>query len=321
MSLSSFSEILPIYRKFEVFAEEDRVKATLAVEGDLENIKVDGMYKWNDCFWSELPSSSLPKTEKNAQTINEILIKSWETQGSIAPSDETGEKLPLITNQCQLVNGLLMYYFKSLNIADNMKRVVGLKRGEVHSFLIVGDHIIDNTFCESVVKAIQVNPLLAQILDSKCYDVDPADPENNADPKSSGIGLKNERLVFGKEEKMEQMEVWISARFWFSNLTVFDTHMRKFIKEKYGVAIDSLANKWVKLCWNCYAATEELKKCSKCLIARYCGKSCQVQDWKVHKILHKYFGLLGMMGTPSALPQQYILNCFRKVLTNNQQID
>ena len=300
MSISSFSQILPIYWKFEDFAKEDRVKATLAIEGDLESCwQVVGKYKWNDCFLSKLPSSSLPKTEKNAQMINEILIKSWETQGSIAPSTTNGEKLPLITNQCQLVNGLLIYYFKSLNIADNMKRVVGLKRGEVHSFLIVGDHIIDNTFCESVVKAIQVNPLLAQILDSKCYDVDPADPENNADPKSSGIGLKNERLVFGKEEKMEQMEVWISARFWFSNLTVFDTHMRKFIKEKYGVAIDSLANKWVKLCWNCYAATEELKKCSQCKIARYCGKNCQVQDWKVHKILHKNYVLFGMMGTPS----------------------
>ena len=313
MSISSFSQVLPIYWKFEDLAEEDRVKATLAIEGDLESCwQVVGKYKWNDCFLSKFPSSSLPKTEKNAQMINEILIKSWETQGSIAPSTPNGEKLPLLTNQCQIVNGLLLYYFKSLNIADNMKRVVGLKRGgsthnsggcEVHSFLIVGDHIIDNTFCESVVKAIQLNPLHkfwnAYALNLQCYDVDPADPEYNADPKSSSIGLKNERLVFGKDEKMEQINVWFSARFWFCNGTVFDIHMRKFIKEKYGVAIDSLANKWVKLCWNCYAATEELKKCSQCKIARYCGKNCQVQDWKVHKILHKNFVLCGMMGTPS----------------------
>ena len=89
---------------------------------------------------------------------------------------------------------------------------------------------------ETVVKAIQLNPLHkfwnAYALNLQCHDVDPADPKYNADPKSSSIGLKNERLVFGKDEKMEQINVWFSARFWFCNGTVFDIHMRKFIKEK-----------------------------------------------------------------------------------------
>ena len=65
-----------------------------------------------------------------------------------------------------------------------------------------------------------------------------------------------------------------------------DTKMRKFIKEKYGVEIESLAKKWSKLCWNCFAAAENLKKCSKCRIARYCGKDCQAQDWKKVHMIH-----------------------------------
>ena len=81
--------------------------------------------------------------------------------------------------------------------------------------------------------------------------------------------------------------MWFLAPISVNPIAIFDVHMRKFIKEKYGVEIKSLANKWIKLCWNCFAATEELWMCSKCKTARYCGKSCQAQDWKVHKILHK----------------------------------
>ena len=52
---------------------------------------------------------------------------------------------------------------------------------------------------------------------------------------------------------------------------IYDTEMRKFIKEKYGVEIQDLANKWIYLCWKCFAAVENLKKNSKCRAARYCG--------------------------------------------------
>ena len=47
--------------------------------------------------------------------------------------------------------------------------------------------------------------------------------------------------------------------------------------------------KWSKLCWNCFKPFEDLKKCAKCKIAVYCGKKCQAQDWKTHKIRHDLF--------------------------------
>ena len=70
----------------------------------------------------------------------------------------------------------------------------------------------------------------------------------------------------------------------------YDLEMRKFIKENYGVEIENPVKKWGKLCWNCYAAVADLKKCpkcAKCRIARYCGKDCQDQDWKFHEIIHQ----------------------------------
>ena len=72
---------------------------------------------------------------------------------------------------------------------------------------------------------------------------------------------------------------------------IYDFHMRKYIKEKYGVEIQNFVQKWSSLCWYCYSRGNEssLKKCMACKIATYCGKQCQEQDWKVHKIIHKEY--------------------------------
>ena len=269
--------------------KEDRLKARLAIEEDLEDILsgVVGKYKWNDSLYSKIPTSLLPESEKNAQMINEILIKSWEIQGSKWPNSRT---VLVPNNTGQLIHGLLMHYFKSLNIADNVRRVTGVLDGTyeqhrktiAHSFLKVGDHIIENAFDEEKIIVLKESPELSFkiISNAKYYDVDPANPEYAVKP--SELGLENERLVCDRDEKVEQLFLWC-----FSDCTFYDVLMRKFIKEKYGVEIENLADKWIKLCWNCFSAAEELKKCSKCRIARYCGKNCQAQDWKIHKVLHE----------------------------------
>ena len=275
--------------KFDAISKEDRIEAVLAIEEDMGNVRVNCKYKWNSCLFSKLPTSLLPKTEVNAEMINEILVKSWETQGSVLQSKPDRV---LATNLCFDINGLLMHYFKCLNVAENMKRVVGLSGWideckVVHSFLKVGELIIDNTFCEEITISMQESPDYFGIASSfEYYDVDPADPEYTVNPESSQVGLKNERLVNGKDEKLEQY-LMVNTGYNYVNKLLYDKLMRKFIKEKYGVEIESLANKWIKLCWNCFAATEELRKCPKCKVARYCGEDCQKQDWKIHKILHR----------------------------------
>merc|ERR1712062_441790 len=274
-------------------AKEDPIKALLAVEKELGFRFVVRNYKWDDYLYSKLPTSNVPKNVKNSEIINAILAESWETQGSncLRYSSE-----PLASNKCYQVNGLLMYYFKSMKIADNMERIVGsLSRSHafVHSFLKLGDHVIDNTFVlghmEHWANKKESFELFNYMKPTKYNFGDPADPKYGVVPQSSEIGLKNVRLLYGQDEKVEQIFVQMAATL-YQGLTLYDIQMRKFIKEKYGVEVESLAKKWSNLCWNCHVPNQDVKKnkCSKCGIARYCGKECQVQDWKVHKIVHAH---------------------------------
>ena len=183
-----------IQKKWAPIAKEDPIEALLAVEEDLGLLSVVRNYKWDDYLYSKLPTSNLPKNVKNAEMINAILVKSWETQGSDCPSNPRSE--PLASNDCIGVNGLLMYYFKSLNIADNMSRIVGsLSRTHtfVHSFLKFGDHVIDNTFVLGHMKNWINKKESLMVFDhmkktSKYNIGDPADPKYGVIPQSSEIG-------------------------------------------------------------------------------------------------------------------------------------
>ncbi|KAG8174844.1 hypothetical protein JTE90_007770 [Oedothorax gibbosus] len=41
---------------------------------------------------------------------------------------------------------------------------------------------------------------------------------------------------------------------------------------------------WDKICAGCCAKSTGLKKCSGCSVMKYCGKSCQKNDWPDHKL-------------------------------------
>ena len=89
-----------------------------------------------------------------------------------------------------------MYYFKSMNIADNMERIVGLLSQNdvfppyVHSFLALNDnhHVIDNTFVLGREELCNNEFDFNYFLTSKYIDTDPADPEYVVDPLSSDVG-------------------------------------------------------------------------------------------------------------------------------------
>ena len=119
-------------------AKEDGIEDLIALQEGLETFSVVPSYKWDDFLYSKLPTSLLPKTVKNAEVINAILIKSWEIQGS---------HWPALALNCLVVHAYLMYYFKSINIADKMEQTSFDYLGaNDHSFLKIGDHIIDKTY-------------------------------------------------------------------------------------------------------------------------------------------------------------------------------
>ena len=47
-------------------------------------------------------------------------------------------------------------------------------------------------------------------------------------------------------------------------------------------APDAMAN--TEKCAGCGKKKEEMKKCGRCLEAKYCTKDCQVADWRMHKV-------------------------------------
>ena len=343
-----------IKQKMAPNATGDYLEAFLAIEEDLGTLNVVRKYKWDDYLFSKLPSSLFVKIEKRdegvsrshyvsmkkkAEIINEILIKSWETQGSLCPGfasvvkelrgNRGNKKLEeviyppkvLVTSRPHEINTLLMYYLKNLDIGVNMKRVVGSIHSThrfVYSFLVLNvgdllatewshllaDHSIDNTFSEGEMKLYTHEPkkMFEINLKSKYIDGDPANPEYKGTTGAFTGSLKDERLVYGPDEKAEQIFVYHSVKELIDyvpdmmisskGLALYDIKMRQFIKEKHGVEIENLAKKWSKLCWSCFAPSQDLKKCSKCRISRYCGKKCQVQDWKVHKIVHQTENLI-----------------------------
>ena len=71
-----------IQKKWAPIAKEDPIEALLVVEKDLELLPLVRKYKWDDYWYSKLPTSQVPKNAKNAEIINAILAESMETQGS-----------------------------------------------------------------------------------------------------------------------------------------------------------------------------------------------------------------------------------------------
>ena len=228
-----------------------------------------------------------------SEIINDILIKSWETQASSCRDISNEEDMVLMSGQIKDIHGMLMYYFKCLNVADDIKQVIGVNEAEEYfgifaqmssSFLkSVHGHVIDNTFSNE--SKSRKNMHLINYIDE-----DPVHPRFASNPRFiSGVGAKRERLLFTPDEEMEKHTAFYTHLYQPFNVATYDVKMRKYIKEKYGVDIESLVKKWSKLCWNCFKPFEDLKKCAKCKLAVYCGKKCQIEDWKIHKICHDLF--------------------------------
>ena len=70
---------------------------------------------------------------------------------------------------------------------------------------------------------------------------------------------------------------------------MYDILMREFVANNHNSKPVDLEEKWAKMCWSCHleSDSEVLKSCTECKIAKYCGKDCQRNDWKIHKLLHK----------------------------------
>ena len=163
---------------------------------------------------------------------------------------------------------------------------------ESHSFLIIDeDHKIDVAFYEIEMNDSPIKTIMERKKELQ-LDVDRGLTKMAIDVgmdsvKIEDIGREKLRLVCGPDEKMEQKLAYETTCAFRPRLVVYDLMMRNYIKNKYGVEIPSLAEKWHRLCWHCFnPGDDDLKCCSICKIAQYCSKNCQKLDWKIHKELH-----------------------------------
>ena len=66
---------------------------------------------------------------------------------------------------------------------------------------------------------------------------------------------------------------------------VYDNLMREFI---YAIRVPDVVQEMNNKCWQCEKRVPDLKRCSKCKIARYCSVECQETEWHyMHKQSHK----------------------------------
>ena len=182
-------------------SKEDPIEALIAFQKHTEMLSlvrsINTSYKWDDYLFSKLATSLLPKTVKNAEVINAILIKSWENQGSPSPKLPGSVAAPVMSRVCREIHVFLMYYFKNMNIADNIERIIGsvdvlpgFRPPIVHSFLKIDDHIIDNTFNVDQIEYWNNTPIKTFEWHSawKYNDGDPSDPKYGVRPQSSVFG-------------------------------------------------------------------------------------------------------------------------------------
>ena len=252
--------------------------------------------------------------------INMILAKSMEIQSSRVPGSEDFDSF-IISNSCLAIAGLLKYYIESLNLADNLKVVFGVLlwdanardgpddyEGTPHVWLDIKDCPIDNTYVAL--------PEESELHLEYFYNAKKANYYVKTDPLTTKLNLyvgsketidttRHNLKVFrtyvtDDDTKGDMVEKYLVFALECIGLNpsvkMYDLLMRKYLKGEFGVEVQDLVVKWAKKCWFCPSIqdvaaaapkVEDLKTCTECKMAKYCGKECQKADWKAHKLLHK----------------------------------
>lgn len=61
--------------------------------------------------------------------------------------------------------------------------------------------------------------------------------------------------------------------------------MTKYLREEFSLEVPNLVEKWDNQCWTCGEKSVNLKQCSKCEHAKYCGRACQIAGRKFDKLM------------------------------------
>ena len=189
-----------------------------------------------------------------------------------------------LTNACAFACIILQRCFKAARIET--KIIYGSTPCSnftiPHVWLTIDGHIVDNTFIEHISEED-----LLLVKSQYCYiDKEPTEYSNEY-----FLGDESTRRL-GNEDHNIKLFKWILTNpdkaFAISHnkpqIQDYYKMITLFMKTKYQADVLDFA-KCDSNCWGCNKDRVELKKCSRCKIAKYCSKQCQKTDWKdIHKL-------------------------------------
>ena len=254
------------------------------------------------------------KTNNNEEItkINLVLHKSWEAQSSTIPQcDGHGDFSDFIVSNSSLaVSALLKSYFKTLGIDTALIFGVTLwgkdsqndiedYDGTPHVWLDINGNDIDNSYVDV--------PSSGQVTIDFVYNLRKRNKYVRENPWKTKhklyLGQESDSTqvsqtvhnlkVFREYHTEENNEKYLVFSLHHAELNptvkMYDIIMRHFLETEFNAKPENLVTKWKLKCWCCGAQKpkEELKSCTTCKIGVYCDKTCQGEEWKVHKLLHK----------------------------------
>ena len=261
--------------------------------------------------WRIEKSSMLDDNSTNE--INKLLLKSWEAQSSTIPQcDGHGDFSDFIVSNSSLaVSGLLKTYLNALDISE-VSLVFGITLwdkssqndvedydGTPHVWLDIDSNDIDNSYVDVPASGpVTIDFVYNLRKFNKYVREDPWKTKHKLylgqESQTSKVSQTVHNLkIFREYHTDANIEKYLvfSLHHVELNPTVkmYDILMRQYLESTYNLKPEDLINKWISKCWNCGINKEqkELKSCTTCKMAAYCDKSCQAEEWKVHKLLHK----------------------------------
>ena len=261
--------------------------------------------------WRIEKSSMLDDNSTNE--INKLLLKSWEAQSSTIPQcDGHGDFSDFVVSNSSLaVSGLLKTYLNALGISE-VSLVFGITLwdkssqndvedydGTPHVWLDIDSNDIDNSYVDVPASGpVTIDFVYNLRKFNKYVREDPWKTKHKLylgqESQTSKVSQTVHNLkIFREYHTDANIEKYLvfSLHHVELNPTVkmYDILMRQYLESTYNLKPEDLINKWISKCWNCGINKEqkELKSCTTCKMAAYCDKSCQAEEWKVHKLLHK----------------------------------
>lgn len=237
------------------------------------------------------PPWRLPATTPQYRRANQVIERSVAYQmGDVQPGIP-----PLFRNQDMDIAGFLQYYLGQLGISSTLVMgliTAGMGTVTPTAWVEIDGHMIHNTFLMTDEMSAQEGFYVKQYV-STFYKEDPGTTDklvicNYLDAPCTTFQMIKFYQTYANDRNIEK---YLAAKIYFRqvnpNMMMYHSLMVVWLYTDFHVHPENLEEKWLTRCWGCHEVKPNLKSCTVCKCAKYCSKTCQEEDWKAHKVLHK----------------------------------